>query len=130
MPEIDHTLMSTERVTVDGDLKYMVYIFYDDGKMQYSSTDLPGKYPFAPEDFQPEIAAKEWLDDCIYRKGLMEDYIAQQQAINSIMSSRSFVEEQLQAQDYERQYADFLKSLKRTEVSEYADTFFGDKKNA
>lgn len=130
MPEIDHTLMSTERVTVDGDLKYMVYIFYDDGKMQYSSTDLPGKYPFAPEDFQPEIAAKEWLDDCIYRKGLMEDYIAQQQAINSIMSSRSFVEEQLQAQDYERQYAEFLKSLKRTDVSEYAGNFFGDKKNA
>ena len=122
--------MSTERVTVDGDLKYMVYIFYDDGKMQYSSTDLPGKYPFAPEDFQPEIAAKEWLDDCLYRKGLMEDYIEQQQAINSIMSSRSFVEEQLQAQDYEQQYADFLKSLKLKDVSECVDTFFGDKKNA
>lgn len=118
--------MSAERVTVDGDLKYMVYIFYDDGKMQYSSTDLPGKYPFAPEDFQPEIAAKEWLDDCIYRKGLMEDYIEQQQAINSIMSSR----EQLQAQDYEQQYADFLKSLKLKDVSECVDTFFGDKKNA
>lgn len=130
MPGIDHTLMSTERVTVDGDLKYMVYIFYDDGKMQYSSTDLPGKYPFAPEDFQPEIAAKEWLDDCIYRKGLMEDYIEQQQAINSIMSSRSFVEEQSQAQDYEQKYADFLKSLNLKDVSEYADTFFGDKKNA
>ena len=122
--------MSTERVTVDGNLKYMVYIFYDDGKMQYSSTDLPGKYPFAPEDFQPEIAAKEWLDDCLYRKGLMEDYIEQQQAINSIMSSRSFVEEQLQAQDYEQQYADFLKSLKLKDVSECVDTFFGDKKNA
>lgn len=122
--------MSTERVTVDGDLKYMVYIFYDDGKMQYSSTDLPGKYPFAPEDFQPEIAAKEWLDDCLYRKGLMEDYIEQQQAINSIMSSRSFVEEQLQAHDYEQQYADFLKSLKLKDVSKYVDTFFGDKKNA
>ena len=130
MPGIDHTLMSTERVTVDGNLKYMVYIFYDDGKMQYSSTDLPGKYPFAPEDFQPEIAAKEWLDDCLYRKGLMEDYIEQQQAINSIMSSRSFVEEQLQAQDYEQQYADFLKSLKLKDVSECVDTFFGDKKNA
>lgn len=122
--------MSTERVTVDGDLKYMVYIFYDDGKMQYSSTDLPGKYPFAPEDFQPEIAAKEWLDDCLYRKGLMEEYIEQQQAINSIMSSRSFVEEQLQAQDFEQQYANFLKSLKLKDVSECVDTFFGDKKNA
>lgn len=130
MPGIDHTLMSTERVTVDGDLKYMVYIFYDDGKMQYSSTDLPGKYPFAPEDFQPEIAAKEWLDDCLYRKGLMEDYIEQQQAINSIMSSRSVVEDQLQAHDYEQQYADFLKSLKLKDVSECVDTFFGDKKNA
>lgn len=122
--------MSTERVTVDGDLKYMVYIFYDDGKMQYSSTDLPGKYPFAPEDFQPEIAAKEWLDDCIYRKGLMEDYIEQQQAVDSITSSRSFIEEQLNAQDYEQQYADFLKSLKLKDVSECVDTFFGDKKHA
>ena len=122
--------MSTERVTVAGDLKYMVYIFYDDGKMQYSSTDLPGKYPFAPEDFQPEIAAKEWLDDCLYRKGLMEEYIEQQQAINSIMSSRSFVEEQLQAQYYEQQYANFLKSLKLKDASECVDTFFGDKKNA
>ena len=130
MPGIDHTLMSTERVTVAGDLKYMVYIFYDDGKMQYSSTDLPGKYPFAPEDFQPEIAAKEWLDDCLYRKGLMEEYIEQQQAINSIMSSRSFVEEQLQAQYYEQQYANFLKSLKLKDASECVDTFFGDKKNA
>ena len=130
MPGINHTLMSTERVTVDGDLKYMVYIFYDDGKMQYSSTDLPGKYPFAPEDFQPEIAAKEWLDDCLYRKGLMEDYIEQQQAINSIMSSRSVVEEQLNAQDYEQQYADFLKSLKLKDVSECVDNFFGDKKHA
>lgn len=130
MPGIDHTLMSTERVTVDGDLKYMVYIFYDDGKMQYSSTDLPGKYPFAPEDFQPEIAAKEWLDDCLYRKGLMEDYIEQQQAINSIMSSRSVVEDQLQAHDYEQQYADFLKSLKLKDVSKYVDTFFVGKKHA
>ena len=130
MPGIDHTLMSTERVTVDGDLKYMVYIFYDDGQMQYSSTDLPGKSPFAPEDFQPEIAAKEWLDDCIYRKGLMEDYIEQQQAVDSITSSRSFIEEQLNAQDYEQQYADFLKSLKLKDVSECVDTFFGDKKHA
>ena len=113
MPGIDHTLMSTERVTVDGDMKYMVFIFYDDGKMEYSSTDLPGKYPFAPEDFQPEVAAKEWLDDCLYRKGLMEDYIEQQQAVQSIMSSRSVVENQLHGTDYERLYAEFIEQLRR-----------------